>query len=136
MSSSESESEGILNRTLISLDFDGDESIFVLLAAVRLRNRGGDSGGLRIGSGDNGGIGIVGMEYSLGNTYEDPEEGCLLCRDANRCGPNRVVRRGGGGGESFEEIDDEGETPLIFDNNYSQSTTHTKAIVYLFIFPF
>jgi hypothetical protein len=58
-------SSGRWNRTLVS------RPVFLVgvdsaLWSLR-RNRGGDSGGLSISSSGDGGSGIVGIEYSLGN---------------------------------------------------------------------
>lgn len=61
-------SSGRLNRTLISRSTP-------FVGAFR-RKREGDSGGFK--SGD-GGSGIVGIEYSLGKTWEF--DGVCLCRE-------------------------------------------------------
>ena len=92
-------------------------------AVVRRRKREGDSGGSGAGtfpSGGDGGIGIVGMEYSLGNAWPTKDaDSRFVCRENNRdpIPPNKVVRPPAKETESFEETDDVGETPRIFDNS-------------------
>jgi len=57
----------------------------IVVRCSLLRNRGGDSGGLKdsTGSGE-GGNGIVGIEYSFGKAYEVLEaEVFFLCREDN-----------------------------------------------------
>ena len=83
-----SASSGILNRTLVSLAGLGLVGVDSILLSFR-RNRGGDSGGFkfsRIESFDGeGGRGIVGMEYSLGNAYDELDDGSFRCRlESNR----------------------------------------------------
>ena len=81
-------SSGSANRTLESRvvppgDFVGVESALWLFPAggSRRRNRGGDSGCFSPSwiLGDDGGRGIVGIEYSFGKICVDPEEVVGLC---------------------------------------------------------
>ena len=81
-------SSGSANRTLESRvvppgDFVGVESAlsFPVTGTSRRRNRGGDSGSLRPPwiLGDDGGRGIVGIEYSFGKICVDTEDVVGLC---------------------------------------------------------
>jgi len=118
--SSSSRSVGKSNRTLISRTPLFDVEAFVV---VRRRKREGDSGGFGAGtisSDGDGGIGIVGMEYSLGKAWPTKDADSLfVCRENNRdpIPPNKVARPPDTEIESFEETDDVGETPRIFDNS-------------------
>ena len=106
------------NRTLPSLGlcFVGVES--TELVASRLLKRGGDSSGLREdkSSVNSGGIGIVGIEYSLGNAY-DELGGNFLCLDDDDSPPNKLVFCTGADTDSPDSTDEAGETPLIFESN-------------------
>jgi hypothetical protein len=67
-----------------------------------------------------GGMGIVGMEYSFGNAWPTSDgDSRFVGRGNNRelTAPSNVGLAPATTAESFEETEDAGETPRILDSN-------------------
>lgn len=86
------------------------------------------------------GIGRVGIEYSFGNAYADPEGDFLCCRDDN----NRLFSNDIGLSPPVAETESSelaGEEPRIFESNYSSAPVsgviaHKREGDYLLILSF
>jgi len=113
-------SGGKSNRTLISRTPVFDVESFVFGCRRKREGDSGRSGTGMLSSGGDGGMGIVGMEYSLGKAWPTKDaDSRFVGRENNRdpIPPSKVARLPAAETESFDETDDAGETPRIFDNS-------------------